>query len=232
MYARQTWSGVLPPIPHLHAITNLFPGPLLNRSGPLVNILTPELRMTSRIKKLTPPTAVETLQKATREYPTLWGTNQYARMKCLTHIVFVNGNGYEWFKGRIVSIEELRGITTTKRERKREQDIALDAETTAEENDHVPFYSRWSAGYCLADTMPKNAAADWRALVIEAVDYYIGASVWHFPKYEGLTVTFNVNYMWECQRSLGQLRKKLTGIDTYTQKIDQRLELRRGVIRE
>ncbi len=163
--------------------------------------------------------ADEVIAAAAAQYPTLFGTNAHALMKCQAHALLCNGSGYEWVPSRkgsyladVCTLHEKRPRGRPRKDvvRRRWEDSVSEAQTIRAENDQCPQLTPgFSAEWCAAWDTPANVAADWRAVVEHTLGYFIRASNWHFGKYDGTLYAHSPTIHQDCLKELRRLEDKL-----------------------
>ena len=153
--------------------------------------------------------AEKKLQRLIRSYPSIFGTNQYARIKGLVQMYFRVGGGYEWRDGVLKSIEEIRSIKPLVDKPPRQDNI--DRIMIEEENEHVPFLVvTGPITHCPIRQMPACVRPVWRAQAEEVLAYFLNASLWHFPAYRGTDILFGFDHMLKAKKYLRALESELT----------------------
>lgn len=134
------------------------------------------------------------------KFPVLFGTNQWARLKVLSHLLLQVGTGGEWVNGEL-TFSFADGPRWGGRP---------DGEMIRNENDCVPYvYDDFRAARCLAWHMPANARSDWRDLVEEVVRYFLSASKWSFPHYADRVIQFSPSVESRGRQEIRRLASRL-----------------------
>ena len=148
-------------------------------------------------------TLKETIRRSIQRYPTLYGTNKYARMKILNLLFFVIGNGKEWKNGELVDSYKSKSRVKWKPEL-RKQVIEDNNERTVH---FYPFLEKMSKIFLI----PNDIKPDWFFGAIEILIYATNAPLEaYLSGYQKNSNKTSQEYMEQKKASLRKLLKNLT----------------------